>query len=118
MSDGPSGDQPGIYYNLRENEMVFISQYRCGLTTLSDSVVFELGFTNAINGGGTFRPATCEYHLATGAVVNGIVPPYFVIDPPLCLRYSQGVRSITMRVQANDAGATITVAYHGWVENE
>ena len=96
---------------------MYIAQYRVGLSTLSDSVTFELGYTDAANGAGTFTPATCEYHLGTGAANSGIVPPYFVMDPPLRITYAMGARSITMRVEANDSGATITAAYHGWVEN-
>ena len=117
LSDAPAGDQPGIYYNLRAGDVVFITQYRVSLTTLSDDVTWELGYTDAANGGGTFRPVTCEYHVATGAANSGIVPAYFVIDPPIRITYAQGARSITFRVTTNDAGATITAAYHGWVEN-
>jgi len=116
LSDGPVGDQPGIYYNLVEGEIVFITQYRVNLTTLSDSATWELGYTDAANGAGTFRPLTCEYHLATGAANSGIVPAYFVIDPPLRVTYAMGARSITFRVTTNDAGATVTAAYHGWRE--
>lgn len=117
LSDAPAGDQPGIYYNLRAGDVVFITQYRVSLTTLSDDVTWELGITDAANGGGTFRPITCEYHVATGAANSGIVPAYFVINPPIRITYAQGARSITFRVTTNDAGATITAAWHGWVEN-
>lgn len=116
LTDGPAGDQPGIYYNLIAGEVVFITQYRVNLTTLSDDVTYELGYTSAANGAGVFQPVTPEYHLSTGAANSGITPGYFVIDPPLRLTYAMGARSITFRVQTNDAGATITCAYHGWRE--
>jgi hypothetical protein len=93
-----------------------VTQYRGSLTTLSDNLTWELGYTDAANGGGTFVPLTCEYHIATGAANSGIVPAYFVIDPPLRVTYAMGARSITFRAQTNDAGATASFAWHGWTE--
>ncbi|NIQ87686.1 MAG: hypothetical protein GWN58_52755 [Anaerolineae bacterium] len=118
MSDGPAGDQPGIYYNLSSGDAVYITQYRGSLTTNSDTLAYELGYTDAANGGGTFTPVTCEYHIGTGAANSGIIPQYFVLDPPLRITYSMGARSITFRATTNDAAATCTFAYHGWVEDE
>ena len=34
------------------------------------------------------------------------------------IRYSQGARCVTMRVQANDALAAVDLAWQGWVERE
>ena len=119
MTDGPSGDQPGIYYNLASGEQVFITQVCYGLTTASDSCTFELGTTDAANGGGTFTPRMLERHLATGATVSGREDFDLTITPPLGpLKYSNGVRSITFRVNANDSGAAINAGWHGWKENE
>ena len=90
-----------------------------GLITASDSCTFELGTCSAANGGGTFTPHTVERHLATGATATGRLDQDFTITPPLGpLRYSDGVRSITFRVNANDSAASINVAWHGWVEAE
>lgn len=54
--------------------------------------------------------------MATGAAVTGAEDFDLTITPPIRLRYADGVRSITFRVNANDAGATINVAWHGWKE--
>ena len=119
LTDGPAGDQPGIYYNLQPGEQVFISQLCYGLVTASDSCTYELGTTDAANGGGSFTARTLERHIATGASARGRQDEDITMDPPLGpLRYSAGIRSITFRVNANDAGATINVAWHGWRENE
>lgn len=119
LTDGPVGDQPGIYYNLPQNTQVFITQFCYGLVTASDSCTYELGWCDAANGAGTFTPLTVERHIATGATAQGRLDQDFTIEPPLGpLRHSNGVRSITFRVNANDAGATINVAWHGWYENE
>lgn len=117
LQDGPAGDQPGIYYNLASGTQVMITQFCYGLTTASDWCTFELGYTDAANGAGNFTPITLERHIATGTSPQGRLDQDFTIEPPLGpLRYSAGIRSITIRVEANDAGATINTAWHGWVE--
>lgn len=119
LTDGPAGDQPGIYYNLAQGKQVFISQFCYGLTTASDSCTFEIVTTDAANGAGNVTARTLERHLATGTSPNGRADFDLTIDPALGpLRYSDGIRSITMRVNANDAGATINAGWHGWVEQE
>jgi len=37
---------------------------------------------------------------------------------PLVVKYSTGARSISIKVNANDALATIGCGWHGWVEDE
>lgn len=118
LTDAPAGGQPGIYYNIPAGGVLMVTQYRGALTTLSDTLLFELGYTDAANGGGNFTPVTCQYNVKTGAANSGIEPPYFVIDPPLRIAYSMGARSVTFRAQTNDAGATADFAWHGWTESE
>ena len=119
MTDGPSGDQPGIYYNLASGKQMFITQLCYGITTASDSCSFEIVSTDQANGAGTATARTLERHLATGTTPNGKLDADITIDPPLGpLKYSNGIRSITIRVNANDAGCTINTGWHGWVEDE
>jgi len=118
LSDGPAGDQPGIYYNLVEGDEVWITQFCYGLTTVSDSCTYELGYTDAADAVGTFRPVTLERHIATATNNRGRQDEDLLITPPLgALKYADGVRSITIRVNANDAGASINVAWHGFIIN-
>lgn len=118
LTDGPgAGGQPGIYYNLREGERIILTQMCFGVNTLNDSCLFELGFTDAVNGGGTFTPVTLQFEVVTGAAREGRATfTYFL--PFVVLRHSAGVRSITYRVDANDASCDITVAWSGWTEPE
>lgn len=119
MTDGPSGDQPGIYYNVASGKQVFISQLCYGVLTASDSCTFEIVTTDAANGAGNVTARTLERHLATGTAATGKLDQDLDINPPLGpLKYSSGIRSITMRVNANDAGCAINAAWHGWVEDE
>jgi len=115
LTNGPAGVQPGVYYNLRAGEIVMVTLICMELTTTSDTVNFELGYTDAINGGGTFRPLTPERILRTGAAFVSFDGIEFQLDPPLPIRYDAGARSITFRVNCNDAGATITPSWHGFI---
>ena len=99
--------------------MVWITQICIGLTTASDSCTFELGYTNAATAAGTFTPLTVERHVAAGTSPNGRFDFDLTITPPLGpLRYDNGLRSLTFRVNANDADASINVAMHGFVVND
>ena len=119
LTDGPAGDQPGVYYNLSPGEQVFVTQICYGVLTASDSCTFELGTTDQANGAGTFTPRTLERHVATGTAATGKLDQDLDIRPALGpLRYSDGIRSVTFRVNANDAGCTINAGWHGWAEDE
>lgn len=118
LTDAAAGDQPGIYYNLLPGDIVLASQICMELTTISDSVEFELGYTDQINGGGTFRPITPQRAYATGNIIQGFDGITFELTPPLSVTYASGARSITFRVDCNDADATITPAWHGLIVNE
>ena len=117
LTDGPAGDQPGIYYNLAEGETVYITQFVYGITTVSDDCAFELGFTDAVNGGGTFQPFTPHRHVFTPAARSGFQDADIQISPPRRVAYADGARSITFRVDANDAACEITCGWHGFRES-
>ena len=119
LSDGPSGDQPGIYYNIPVGQVLFVSQLCYELTTVSDDCRFELGYTDQPDALGTFVPVTPIFRLNSG--LNNFMDqlsPYKVLKPPLRLARSAGIVCVTMRVQANDADARIMAAWHGWQESE
>jgi hypothetical protein len=116
LTDGPAGDQPGIYYNLGTDETVYVTMFFYGVTTLGDDCRFELGSCDAINGGGTFTPQTPLKVHKTGAAASSFITPEFEISPPMRLAYADGVRSITMRVDANDAACSIACGWRGFIE--
>lgn len=115
LTDGPSGDQPGIYYNLQEGEIVLVKSICVELLTLSDTVEFELGSTDQANGAGTFTPKTPKWAYKTGAANDGFDGRQFPVNPPAPFRYADGVRSITFRVDCNDASTEITITWHGYI---
>lgn len=118
LTNGPAGDQPGVYLNLASGQQVLLREMCFGVNTASDSCYYELGVTSAANGGGTFTPITPRFYIRTGAAPTGRSTYDKAMNPPPCLKYSDGVRSITYRVEANDANCEITAAFHGWLEDE
>jgi hypothetical protein len=115
LTDGPAGDQPGVYYNLLEGDTVVITQLCIELITSSDEVIYELGYTDAANGAGTFQPITPKRVYSTGASNLGFEGVEFRVVPPEPITYASGARSITFRVNCNDAAAKITPAWHGYI---
>lgn len=119
LNNGPAaGGQPGIYYTLNRGERVIVVGMHYGVLTVNDNCIFELGWTDTPNAAGVFMPATSARYVFTGGAIAGRAT--FVHDRaiPVCLRYVDGVRSITFRVTANDATCAIVCAWSGWIEQD
>jgi hypothetical protein len=108
----------GLIYNVPSGKRVMVTQYCFAVETTGDNCQFEFGWTDAANGAGTFTGVGPHKHVYTGAANSGITSFDQLITPPERLAYSDGVRCITFRVDANDATCEVTVGWHGWVENE
>ena len=115
LTDGPSGDQPGIYYNLAEGETVLVKSICLEVLTASDTILFELGSTSQANGAGTFTPKTPKWAYKTGATNTGFDGRKFDFTVPAVFKYADGVRSITFRVDCSDADMEITITWHGYI---
>lgn len=118
LTNGPAGDQPGIYYNIPSGERVLVRTLCVGVITASDSCYFEFGHTDAVNGGGTFTPISPRFYVRTGAAPTGRSTYDKPMSPPPCIKYSSGARSITLRVEANDANCQVSIAWNGWHETD
>jgi len=110
--------QPGVVYNLAPGQKVRVIDVHFGVLTVSDNCHFELGWTTGANGAGTFTPLTAHRHVYTGATVTGRTDHHDELQPPQHACYSDGARSVTFRVNPNDAGCTITCEWGGWWEQE
>lgn len=108
----------GLVYNLAAGTAIFITQYCYAVESVNDNCIFEFGWCDAADGGGTFTPIGPQKRVYTGAAWQGRTAFDQDVLPAGRFAYSDGVRSITFRVDANDASAVITVGYHGWWEPE
>lgn len=117
LTDGLSGEGPGIYYNIEPRTQVFGSMVAFQLTSSNDWMRIEYGFTDQPNGAGNFTPITPIYRVQTGP--HGISYPHLqLVLPPFPISRRTGARSVTARVQTNNAGARVMVSWLGWWEEE
>ena len=107
-----------LVFNIPRGKLVMVRRFCYGIQTVSDNCKFEIGFTNQPNGAGTFTPITHEFNVTTGASVVGRYDFGDVFRPPIRIRYRDGARSVTCRVDASDASCEISVAWHGWYEDD
>jgi hypothetical protein len=105
------------YENMMPGYRYIIRMLYYNLSTASDTVRYELGVTSLPNGAGVFTPHTPYFNAATAATIEGTPPLPRVIDPPICLRSTDGA-CIAMRLLGNDAGATINAGFAGWYEED
>ena len=110
---------PGLVFNLVPGNRVMIVQYCYAVETASDNCQFEFGWCEGADGTGVFHPVGPHKHVYTGASNQGRTAfDQDIGPPPAVISYAAGARSLTFRVDANDASCEITVGYHGWVEDE
>lgn len=109
---------PGVSHNIVEGHVAVLTCVMIGLHTLSDNCHFEIGATDAVDGGGNFTALMPHFDYHTGNVQSGFTTHPVNFNPYLIARYSAGHRSITFRVHANDATCEITCHWHGFYITE
>ena len=108
----------GLTYNIPAGRRLMVTQYCFAVETTGDNCQFEFGFTDAVDGGGTFYPLGPHKHVYTGAANQGRTAYDQDIRPAEPISYAAGARCVTFRVDANDAACEITMGWHGWLEDE
>ena len=106
----------GFVYNLQLGEVLYVTQVFYELTTPSDTLRVEFGYTDAANGLGTFYSITPVVRMATPAALDiSRMPSWELLLPPLKVVYQENVcMSFTAQVQTNDAAARMSIGWHGW----
>lgn len=108
----------GISYNILEGQIAVVTQIHYGIHTLNDNCHFEVGWTDAVDGGGVFTPLVPIFDFHTAAAQSGAVTQGEILVPPMAAWYRKDARSITFRVDANDANCEITCHWHGFYITE
>lgn len=105
-----------LVHNLDPGYRAIIKQITFGVTSVSDDCEFRLVTCSEPDGGGTTTQLMVHRHVITGNTI--VSREMFTQDllPPLCVAYGDDAKSISFLVDANDAGATITVGFSGWDE--
>ncbi len=107
-----------IYYNIPEGAQVVVTSLDVGLDTISDEAHAVVVGCAAVAGGGDDTEITHHAHIATDDKKTGRLEVTHDFNPPLVIKYSDGYRSVSLAMAANDTDADVLVAWHGWVERE
>ena len=107
-----------LYYNIPAGHQVLITQLFLGIETVSDDCHSDMVSCDAVAGGGTPTAISGHFHIFTGANLVGTEDKEREFIPPILVKYSDGARSISVRVDANDASTVVTTGWMGWVEAE
>ncbi len=107
-----------LVYNLSAGYAVFIVSCWAQLTTASDNLHVNLVSCTAVNGGGVATDISGHLHVVSSGNMAGTENDEREFIVPIRCRYKDGVRSISMRVDANDAAAVMHCGWDAWVEAE
>ena len=97
---------------------MLVRQGHFGVHTASDHCEFEVGYTDQPDGAGVFTPIARHEFIRTGNAPTGREDSSVILRPPIRVRYRDGARSITFRVNASDAACNICCGWSGWYEPE
>ena len=105
----------GFLYAIPTGERAVITCFYVHLSTVSDWVWFEIGYTANADGSGAFTALTPKLRVDTGVAADGQAPTVTQLSPPIIVKDTTG-GALTAQVRTNDAGATFTLAFNGWHE--
>jgi len=109
---------PGLVYNLKDDERVFIDKIQWGMITPNETLHVEFGYTTGVDGTGTFIPLTMHRHVITPVPSAGFGDRDEDYQNLRAISYARGARSITFRATASSTDAEISVGWYGWREKE
>ncbi len=106
----------GFLKPIPDGQRLIITCFYMYLSTISDWVTAEFGVTEHEDGSGNFTPFTPLFRLDSGDKKTDSRPDVTTFYPPMAITRAHG-HAYTARVQGNDAGATLTLACNGWLED-
>ena len=107
-----------IYYDIPDGMQVMVDELMVGVDSVNKTIAAYVVGCAAVAGGGAATQFMHHLHLTTGAAKDGdfhITDRYHI---PICIRYSDGYRSVSLAVKANAAQVDGSYGWCGWVERE
>lgn len=108
----------GIYYDIPAGHQVIVVNMNVGLDDPNEFAAAYLVGCDAVAGGGTPTQMYIEIHDHIGDKKQGHGHIDDLINPPICFKYSEGHRSVSLAVKATDTNTVIEYGWSGWVEDE
>jgi len=106
------------YYDIPAGKQVIITKVFVGCETVEEFAAGYIVACDAVAGGGTPTQKSREIHNHIGAKKDGLQHETIRPLPPICLKYSDGHRSVSMAIKATDTATVVGFGWRGWFEDE
>ena len=107
----------GFLVAIPSGKRIVVTCFYAHLNTNSDWLDFEFVYTANANGTGDVVALSPKFRIETGAANSADAPVITQINPPLVVPYSATSKALSMRVQTNDAAASVTLGMNYWLED-
>ena len=107
-----------IYYDIPAGKQVIVVNINVGCEDADEFAAAYIVACSAIAGGGTPTQKHAEIHDHVGDKKQGKSHVDDEIIPPVCIKYSDGHRSVSVAVKATDTATVVDYGWMGWYEDE
>lgn len=107
-----------MYFNIPVGQQVIVCSMHIGCDTADEFAGAYVVACSEVAGGGTPTQMHEGSHDHVGSKKEGHGHSEDVILPPLCIKYSDGHRSVSLAVKATDTNTVVDYGWSGWVEDE
>jgi len=108
----------GTYYDIPEGKQVIVTCFWVGCGSPNESVAGYMVSCSETGGGGNATTRGLELHDHVGDKKDGSGHIKETLSCPLCVKYSDGARSVSMAIKATDSDTICLFGWCGWVEDE
>lgn len=107
-----------LVINLSEGTQALILEMCYTIESVADDCEFEVVAASLADGAGSITTLHGHDHKWTPAALSGSESGHREFRPPILVKYSTGYRSVTMRVNGNDASIVVSCGFSCMIEKE
>ena len=107
-----------VYFDIPAGKQVIVDTVHYGVNTVDDEVTVYIVSCAEIAGAGAATQHMHHFWASSGTKKegNGLVIAHLLT--PVCIKYSDAARSVSMAVKANDTDAIVTYGWCSYWEDE
>lgn len=106
------------YYDIPAGHQVIVKEAFVGCETVDEFVAGYIVACAEVTAGGAATQKSKQLHNHVGTKKEGNKHVHLIFDPPICIKYSDAHRSVSMAVKATDTATVVGFGWCGWVEDE